>query len=244
MENNSNQALAGNGGGPRWKDVNALSRLVRFIRIHLLASSVYTVATALIIYACQQYWSESYQQSIYKSRHQLRETKIYQNLIDGPSFHDPKGAVIPRKASQDESEDVIIPKSKGGNYSLVIGQHGVGRTTLVKMTTNALPSPKGIIYIDILMDETQPLHFMSALQKAIGWSEDPIVDASKRMSSSFTVIVFRANSLAAVCLPDVWEAFYAAAAKFKKEFGVVPVVIIDSANRLSRELLESLLNHA
>lgn len=145
MENNSNQALGGHGGGPRWKNVNALSRLIRFIRNHLLASSVYIVSTAFIIYVCQQKWSESQQQSIYQSRHQLRETKIYQNLIDGPCFPDPKGAVIPRKASQDELGHLIIPNSIGGYYSLVVGQHGVGKTTLIKMTTNALPSPKGII---------------------------------------------------------------------------------------------------
>lgn len=88
-------------------------------------------------------------------------------MIDGPSFHNPKGAVIPRKASQDELEGMIIPNSKGGNYLLVIGQPGEGTTTLFKITTNALPRPKEIIYIDISMDESQPIHFMSALQKAI-----------------------------------------------------------------------------
>lgn len=94
------------------------------------------------------------------------------------------------------------------------------------------------------MGENHPVHFMSALQKAIGWSEDPILDASKCMSSSFTIIIFRANSLAAVCLFDVLEAFYTAATKFNKEFGIVPVVIIDNANRLARELLDTLQDHA
>lgn len=92
------------------------------------------------------------------------------------------------------------------------------------------------------MDEDDPVPFISALQKATGWSADPILDISKRMSSSFTVIVFKANSLAAVRLNDVWEAFYTAALDFNKEFGVVPVVIIDNANRLAvkqRELLET-----
>lgn len=124
VEDNSNQALGGNGGGPRWKDVNALLRLIRFIRNHLLASSVYTVSTAFIIYVCQHYWSKSHQQSIYKSRHQLHETKTYQNLIDGPCFPDPKGALVPRKASQDELGHLIIPNSIGGYYSLVVGQQG------------------------------------------------------------------------------------------------------------------------
>lgn len=40
------------------------------------------------------------------------------------------------------------------------------------------------------------------------------------------------------------EAFYTAATKFNKEFGIVPVVIIDNANRLARELLDTLQDHA
>ena len=109
---------------------------------------------------------------------------------------------------------LINPNSVGGFYPLVIGQNGVGKTILIKMAINTLPSPKGIIYIDIPMDEEGPLNFIKALQKAIGWTEDPILDASKRKSSSFIVIVFMANILAAVSLSDVWEHFYNTASKF------------------------------
>ena len=206
-----------------------------------------TAASVFIVYICQQYWTEYHSQSVLKSRHQLRETKIYQNLIDGPSFHALKGAVVHRKTLQDEVGTLINPNSVGGFYPLVIGQHGVGKTTIIKMTINKLPSPKGIIYIDIPMDEEGPLNFIKALQKAIGWTEDPILDASKRKSSSFIVIVFMANILAAVSLSDVWESFYNAASKFNEDFGVVPVVVIDNANRIAarqRELLETLQDRA
>ena len=96
------------------------------------------------------------------------------------------------------------------------------------------------------MDKDDPVHFMLALQKAIGSYTDPILDASKRRSSSFTIIVFKANSLAAVYLSDMWKAFYTVASKFNEKFGVVPVVIIDNTNRLAvkqRELLEMLQDH-
>lgn len=45
----------------------------------------------------------------------------------------------------------------------------------------------------------------------------------------------------------MWEAFYTAASKFRQEFGVVPVIIIDNANRLAvkqREQLETLQDQA
>ena len=204
-----------------------------------------TVASVFIVYICQQYWTEYHSQSVLKSRHQLRETKIYQNLINGPSFPALKGAVVQRKALQDKLGSLINPNSVGSFYPLVIGQHGVGKTTLIKMAINTLPSPKGIIYIDIpLMDDVS---FIKALQKAIGWTEDPVLDASKRKSSSFIVIVFMANILVAVSLSDVWKSFYNVASKFKEEFGVVPVVVMDNANRIAArqlELLESLQDRA
>ena len=79
LKNKSNQTLGSNEGGPRREDDNALSQLIRFVQNHPLASFVSTVVSVFVIYVCQQYWSKSHQQSINKSRHQLRETKIYQN---------------------------------------------------------------------------------------------------------------------------------------------------------------------
>lgn len=79
---------------------------------------------------------------------------------------------------------------------------------------------------------------------AIGWSADPILDASKGMSSSFKAIVFNANSLAAISLSNMWGSFYTAASKFYEAFGVVPVVVIDNANRLGVKQLEILQDYA
>lgn len=67
------------------------------------------------------------------------------------------------------------------------------------------------------------------------------------MSSNVMDIVSEANGLVAVDLSDLWEAFFTAAAEFKKEFDVIPVIIIDNANRLADKhpkLLEMLQDHA
>ena len=53
--------------------------------------------------------------------------------------------------------------------------------------------------------------------------------------------------LAALDLSDLWKAFFTAASRFRKEFGVIPVIIIDNANRLAikqPELLDMLQDHA
>lgn len=74
-----------------------------------------------------------------------------------------------------------------------------------------------------------------------------MLDASKCMSSNVLVIVSEANGLAALDLSELWKAFFAAGSKFKKEFIVIPVIIIDNANRLAitqPELLEILQDHA
>lgn len=140
----------------------------------------------------------------------------------------------------------MTPSPMGWLYPLVLGQHGFGKTILVHLAINALPSPKGVIYFDVASG-VGPVPFIAALQQSIGWYADLILDASKCMSSSVMVIVSEANSLAALDLSDLWEAFFTAASKFKKEFGVIPVIIIDNANRLAinqPELLEMLQDYA
>lgn len=67
------------------------------------------------------------------------------------------------------------------------------------------------------------------------------------MSCNVIFILSEANDLVAVDLSDLWEAFFTATAKFKKEFDVIPVIIIDDANRLADKhpkLLEMLEDHA
>ena len=236
-----------NGNNHHKEEANAIQQVIKYINGHPLAffGFLFTVASATLIYICQQYWSESHQESVYESRSYRRETVIYQKLIDGPAFRNMDR--LPRIVLQDQVRSLLTPSSTGRLYPLVIGQHGVGKTTLIQLAINALPTPKGIIYFSVPMGEVSPAAFIAALQESIGWSADPILDASKCMSSNVLVIVSEANGLAALDLSDLWKAFFNAASKFKEEFGLIPVIIIDNVNRLAIEqpkLLEMLQDHA
>lgn len=90
---------------------------------------LYTIRIAIFIYIPQQYWSESHQHSIYEYRRWLCETVIYGKLIAGPSFDVLNR--IPRKFLQDRVRSQMTPSPTGRLYPLVIGEHGVGKTTLI-----------------------------------------------------------------------------------------------------------------
>ena len=67
------------------------------------------------------------------------------------------------------------------------------------------------------------------------------------MSSNVMVIVSEANGLAALDFSDLWKAFFTAASRFRKKFGMIPVIFIDNTNRLSikqPKLLKMLQDHA
>lgn len=146
---NSNQVLRCNRDNYHKGEANAALQVIKYIRDHPVANFGFLsiVASATLVYICQQYWSESHQFSVYESRRYLRETAIYQKLIDGPSF-DNKDR-IPRKVLQDKVRSPFTPSSTGRFYPLVIGQYGVGKTTLIQLAVNALPTPKGVIYFDV-----------------------------------------------------------------------------------------------
>ncbi len=53
------------------------------------------------------------------------------------------------------------------------------------------------------MGDVSPAPFIAALQDSIGWSPDPVLDASKCMSSNVLVIVCEATGLAALDLSEL-----------------------------------------
>lgn len=108
------------------------------------------------------------------------------------------------------------------------------------MKINILLNLKKIIFINILISKNHPVYFISIFQKIIKQFKDSIFNLSKCILSSFSIIIFKNNSLVAFYLFDILEAFYIIVTKFNKKFGIILVVIIDNANKLAKKLLNML----
>ena len=101
-----------------------------------------------------------------------------------------------------------------GPIHLTLGNMEFG-TTLIKLAFNALPSPKGIIYINVPMDDEGSKHFMKALQEAIGLLQAPYLMPQNVCLVVSWSLYLMLNGLADVGLSDVWTSFSTAASKCK-----------------------------
>jgi chromosomal replication initiation ATPase DnaA len=93
-----------------------------------------------------------------------------------------------------------------------------------------MDEPKGIVYVDIPRKCDLEVDVAKAVQNALGWSPDQVIDSSKPAS-----------------LEEVLQVLSHHAIKYKQEYKRVPVLIIDNANRLAQkkqELLDHLQDYA
>jgi len=65
-------------------------------------------------------------------------------------------------------------------YSLVIGEHGTGKTSLIEHAVNGINEPKGVIYVDMPIECELEAQVVLAMQEALGWSPDDSIDAGER----------------------------------------------------------------
>ena len=137
---------------------------------------------------------------------------------------------IPCKPLVEEIKQLITPTKEGRLYPLIIGEHGTGKTSLIKLAVNGTDEPKGVVYVDIPIQCGLEVDVTKAMQKALGWSLDQSIDSSEPVSSE-----------------EVLQVLSRHAIKYKQEYGRVPVLIVDNANRLARkhqELLDLFQDYA
>jgi len=82
-----------------------------------------------------------------------------------------------------------------------------------------MDEPKGIVYVDIPIECHLEDKVAMAMRNALGWSPDPLIDSGKPASSE----------------GEVLQVLSRHAIKYKQEYGRVPVLIIDNANRLAQK---------
>jgi hypothetical protein len=91
---------------------------------------------------------------------------------------------------------------------------------------NDIYGPKGVVYVDIPRQCSLEVDVIKAMQMALGWNPDHSIAASSE---------------------EVLQVLSRHAIKYKQEYGRVPVLIIDNANRLAQkhqELLDLFQDYA
>ena len=128
-----------------------------------------------------------------------------------------------------------MPTEESRLYPLIVGEHGTGKTSLIKLAVNSMNEnePKGVVYVDIPIECDLEVDVTKAMQEALGWSPDPLIDPSERNYCSSLLVLLEANRFAAVSLGGILQVLSHIAIKYKQEYNRVPVLIIDNANRLA-----------
>lgn len=90
------------------------------------------------------------------------------------------GYETPIAISTSSIRKLVEPSSLKRPYLIIIGQHGVGKITLLEMVIKSIESPKGIVYLYIRVGEDSPPLLNKSLSKAIGWVADPVLDTGER----------------------------------------------------------------
>jgi len=146
-------------------------------------------------------WQGWYEKSQKRENESKRDSAILDNLKKGPVFEELIDHIIPRKP-------------------LIVGEHGTGKTSLIKLAINGINEPKGIVYVDIPLRCDLEVNVTQAMQEALGWNPE--------------------YSSESPSLEEVLKVFTKLAIKYKHEYNRVPVLIIDNANRLAQKQQELL----
>jgi ATPase subunit of ABC transporter with duplicated ATPase domains len=91
-------------------------------------------------------WGEQHQESRRREHESVRESD---KLKKGPEFEEAIKHLIPRESLVEEIKQLITPAEETGHYPLIVGEHGTGKTSLIKLAANDMDKdkPKGIVYV-------------------------------------------------------------------------------------------------
>jgi hypothetical protein len=121
-----------------------------------------------------------------------RATAIFKKLETGPEFTDDIEDVIPHESVVEEVQTLITPTKKRRLYPIIVGEHGTGKTSLLKLAVGGMDKdrPKGVAYIDLPLQCNSEIDVVKAMQKGLGWSPDPVIDFERNYSSPLPVSFF------------------------------------------------------
>lgn len=108
-----------------------------------------------------------------------RDNRIYETLKIGPSFPESIKNPIPRDTLVKEVEKLITPVEDPQGYSLIVGEHGSGKTSVIRFAISRMKMPKGLVYLSIPNTDSvksYPAMVTATIRKALGWTRDATID--------------------------------------------------------------------
>ncbi|CUS12101.1 unnamed protein product [Tuber aestivum] len=136
--------------------------------------------------------------------------------------------LVDRKGITPAIRAILQPSCDYSFYDMIVGNHGTGKTTLVRQVGHQLP---GVIYVDVTPASQSDKGFAETLANRCNWFPPS--------RSPFHTLLSWLN-IAVMEVPDgreqlvkVWTEFGNQAAKFKKENARSAVLILDNINRLA-----------
>jgi type II secretory pathway predicted ATPase ExeA len=127
-----------------------------------------------------------YQAHVRRELESERDGAIYDKLKKGPVFEEEVDFTVPREPLVEEIRKLITPSENSRHYPLILGEHGTGKTSLIKLAVDGINEnkPKGIVYVSIPIECNLEVQVARAMQAALGWSPNKLIDASKCNYSS------------------------------------------------------------
>ena len=169
------------------------------------------ITKTLIGYVTRQLWLEGHTEGRRVQHKSARESAIYEKLKKGPEFREAIIATIPRKSIVEEVKMLITPTEENRSYHLIVGEHGTGKTSLIELALNSMDKdkPRGIVYIDLPILCGSEIDIAQAMQGALAWSPDPVLDSDKRKySSSFQLALLRLMDSQRYLYETSWTFFH------------------------------------
>jgi len=125
---------------------------------------------------------------------------------------------------------ILKPSDEYFFYHTVVGEHGTGKTTVVKQA--AKEAGKGVIYVSI---PSELENFGDEFAKALGWSFDEHISLTGAFGRKFLGIPLESGKSQESKLRRARNAFEHGAAHYKAKYGKPPVLILDNINILGKE---------
>ena len=136
----------------------------------------------LCVLATEPIWKNWYQNYQRRKAESARTSAIYDTLKKGPVIQKAIENIIPRNSLIEEIRQLITPAEESRFYPLIIGEHGTGKTSLIKLAVDGMDEPKGVIYLDVDIDDDSELDIAEAMRIALGWDS-----GTRNYSSSLLV---------------------------------------------------------